>query len=126
MLNRLHILAAIAVLSLVLFANESVQSQGVPPVGPSSAVVWVSSININPSAPPVGTNYYVTVHVRSRHHRSLLVRAGIRPPSGYVVRSNAPDQVIGPGGSASYTFTVYCGVDGGTVYAKADPIRELR
>jgi hypothetical protein len=93
---------------------------------PSSAVVQIAGLSINPNPPPVGTYYTVKATVYSRHNRPVVVRGRIQVPQGDSVTGSPGDITIPAGGTVTFTWTVYCGVNGGTVMVAADVIQEVR
>jgi hypothetical protein len=117
-MKRLSVpLAALAILCLSSLASAQ---------NPSSAVLRVTDISFSPEAPRVGTNYTVTATVSSRQDRPVVVRCRIQLPRGDSLVAGPGDIQIAANGTATFRWTVFCGVNGGTVSVVADPIREVR
>jgi hypothetical protein len=84
---------------------------------PAALGQQVTQSYISPPAPRVGEYYNVVVTVRNNTGQTLSTTVTLTEwPSGdQLVSPRALSQVLGPGGSSTYSFRLYCGVPGGAV-----------
>ena len=111
-MNRLHrsvltVALPLAALAVLASATPS-QAQG------NDFTYWTT---LNPQAPRVGEYYTLSIKVRNNTGRGMIIRSAVTGvPQGDVLQSSAvQERYIGGGGEFTFYFSIYCGVEGGTV-----------
>ena len=107
-LRRLCLIALVATSVGLVAAPSTAQVQGTD---------YTYSSFINPRAPRVGEDYTFGVDVRNNTGRNIIIEARIDSvPNGDRINGASTQRiVVGPGATQTFRFSIYCGVEGGTV-----------